>query len=260
MAFTLAQLQHISKTYDHVPLSPSPWSLHPTLQLIPILGNILVFIQTAQFIHRVNQIALVPYRDRLEIWASAIIILLVGMVPVVGFLLTKWCCLCTDYVYIASHCVKLQHGYGLDIRQYGSKYELEVIPSRHSTIFMTPLNSRPGSINEESLASRDTVVDIQPPKNVFRDDPRWMQDVMAISPNNDTSNRVSLSNQQRHRSRTMYTSLRELANTRTSHMALSHPTDGIGRWGDRDTMLVNNNDPLRISFTRRMTKSLSIAR
>ncbi|KAJ2399499.1 hypothetical protein GGI23_002620 [Coemansia sp. RSA 2559] len=84
--------------YKNIPLA-----LHPLWQLVPVIGNIVVFVQTYTFIRQVNTHVRVPNRERIETWVSIIIMLVIGMVPILGLVLTMYCTNCSDYLAIAAH-------------------------------------------------------------------------------------------------------------------------------------------------------------
>ncbi|KAJ1666781.1 hypothetical protein IW140_002373 [Coemansia sp. RSA 1813] len=91
--------------YKRVPLA-----LHPLWQLVPIVGNVIVFVQTCKFIRQVNAHVHVPYRERTETWISIIIMLIIGMVPILGLVLTMYCTNCSDYLAIAVHYMNSSRG------------------------------------------------------------------------------------------------------------------------------------------------------
>ncbi|KAJ1797070.1 hypothetical protein LPJ59_003361 [Coemansia sp. RSA 2399] len=93
-----AAMYDSNKYYKNIPLA-----LHPLWQLVPIVGNIVVFVQTYTFIRQVNAHVRVPNRERIETWVSIIIMLVIGMVPILGLVLTMYCTNCSDYLAIAVH-------------------------------------------------------------------------------------------------------------------------------------------------------------
>ncbi|KAJ2554411.1 hypothetical protein EV175_002589 [Coemansia sp. RSA 1933] len=101
---SLEGLVYVAEIYDHHNYYKRvPLALHPLWQLVPIVGNVVVFVQTCQFIRQVNTHVRVPYRERIETWISIIIMLVIGMVPILGLVLTMYCTNCSDYLAIAIH-------------------------------------------------------------------------------------------------------------------------------------------------------------
>ncbi|KAJ2518059.1 hypothetical protein H4217_003578 [Coemansia sp. RSA 1939] len=101
---SLEELIDIAAKYDRNNYYKGvPLALHPLWQLVPIVGNIVVFAQTCTFIRQVNVHVRVPYRERIETWISIGIMLIIGMVPILGLVLTMYCTNCSDYLAIAVH-------------------------------------------------------------------------------------------------------------------------------------------------------------
>ncbi|KAJ2509522.1 hypothetical protein GGI11_003158 [Coemansia sp. RSA 2049] len=101
---SLEELIDIAAKYDRNNYYKGvPLALHPLWQLVPIVGNIVVFAQTCTFIRQVNVHVRVPYRERIETWISIGIMLIIGMVPILGLVLTIYCTNCSDYLAIAVH-------------------------------------------------------------------------------------------------------------------------------------------------------------
>ncbi|KAJ1821150.1 hypothetical protein LPJ60_002795 [Coemansia sp. RSA 2675] len=287
-AFT--KLQQLANKYDYTPYHPRfPYAFHPFLQLIPILGNILVFIQTAVFIHRVNKLVYIPYRERFETWVSAFILLILGMVPVAGFYLTVCCTICSDYLLIARRTL-LARG----TRQRADIEAPETCALDTASFIMSPITKpasvhtaasiyttremakstaslkRQGSVMSSKSASstkRDSIIIVEPPvieqtnDRVSRMD--WMDEVMALSPTEDYRTSLSVNLLGRNRSQTMYTNLHDLA-TRNSKMPMPRLQSSSLR--NMPSYLAHNRDslfgnemPKRIGLgNKRLTRSLHI--
>ncbi|KAJ2007556.1 hypothetical protein H4R26_000693, partial [Coemansia thaxteri] len=196
-----SQLQKLAHKYDGTPCTRYlPWALHPTLQLVPVIGNVIVFAQTAQFIRRVNQAAPMSSHERFEIWVSAVILLILGMVPVVGFYLTLYCTICSDYLVIASRSIQLRGDRNrVDIEapmemraQSVRSFVLSPI-AKPASVHIAESVKRQGSIMSSRSASstkRGSVIKVEAPAAVVQEISKldrvsrmnWMDEVMALSP------------------------------------------------------------------------------
>ncbi|KAJ2742585.1 hypothetical protein GGI20_004376 [Coemansia sp. BCRC 34301] len=295
--YAFTELQNLAHKYDRKPYHPRlPWGLHPVLQFIPIIGNLAVFIQTAIFIHRVNQLVFIPYRERFEIWVSTIILLVLGMVPVAGFYLTLCCTICSDYLIIARRILltrgSRQHAdveAPMDVADSAS-FVLSPIAKPASvhtarSIYMTRETAstvslkRQGSVTS-SKSSRSTagtkcnsIVHVEPPvvpEQTDNDPARvsrmnWMDEVMALSPTEDYRTSLSVNAINRGRSQTLYTSLHDLA-TRNSKMPMPRQQEPMSMRnlpsylanGNRDS-LFGGDAPKRLALSnKRLTTSLHI--
>ncbi|KAJ2779733.1 hypothetical protein H4R18_003836 [Coemansia javaensis] len=85
-----------------------PLAQHPFLQLFPIVGNLVVFVQTVLLVRRVNRLVDIPLGERVDTWASVCILLFVGMVPVLGLWLTMQCEHCSYHIAIAKRLLAAQ--------------------------------------------------------------------------------------------------------------------------------------------------------
>ncbi|KAJ2500508.1 hypothetical protein GGH96_002656 [Coemansia sp. RSA 1972] len=98
----LATIKESVLKYEHTPYSRVlPLARHPLLQFIPIVGNIIVFIQTVLVVRSLNRAVRIPLRERVETWVSVYILFVVGMVPILGLALTIYCTHCSDHLSIA---------------------------------------------------------------------------------------------------------------------------------------------------------------
>ncbi|KAJ2331444.1 hypothetical protein GGI00_003248 [Coemansia sp. RSA 2681] len=294
--YAFTELQNLANKYDRKPYHPRlPWGLHPVLQFIPILGNLLVFIQTAVFIYRVNQLVFIPYRERFEIWVSTIILLVLGMVPVAGFYLTLCCTICSDYLIIARR-ILLTRG---SKQRVDIEAPMEVMDS--ASFIMSPIAKpasvhtaksiymtretvstaslkRQGSVSSNKSSSsggtkRDSIVHVEPPavteQAVSNPDRvsrmNWMDDVMALSPTEDYRTSLSVNAINRGRSQTLYTSLHDLA-TRNSKMPMPRQQAPMSMRNLPSYLASSNRDSLfggnvleRPPLTnKRLTRSLHI--
>ncbi|KAJ2062720.1 hypothetical protein GGI17_002227 [Coemansia sp. S146] len=289
--YAFTELQQLANKYDRTPYHPRfPYAFHPMLQLVPILGNILVFIQTAMFIHRVNQLVSIPYRERFEIWVSAIILLVLGMVPVAGFYLTLCCTICSDYLIIARR-ILLTRG---SKQRVDIEAPMEICALDSASFIMSPI-AKPASVHtaasiyttREMAAStlslkrqgsvmssksgstkRGSIIMVEPPvveqaklDRVSR--MNWMDEVMALSPTEDYRTSLSVNAINRNRSQTLYTNLHDLA-TRNSKMPM--PRQESSSMRNLPSYLAHNRDslfgdgrPKRIALAdKRLTRSLHI--
>ncbi|KAJ2864484.1 hypothetical protein GGH94_002873 [Coemansia aciculifera] len=289
--YAFTELQQLANKYDRTPYHPRfPYAFHPMLQLVPILGNTLVFIQTIMFIHRVNQLVYIPYRERFEIWVSAIILLVLGMVPVAGFYLTLCCTICSDYLIIARR-ILLTRG---SKQRVDIEAPMEICALDSASFIMSPI-AKPASVHtaasiyttREMAAStvslkrqgsvmssksgstkRGSIIMVEPPvveqaklDRVSR--MNWMDEVMALSPTEDYRTSLSVNAINRNRSQTLYTNLHDLA-TRNSKMPM--PRQESSSMRNLPSYLAHNRDslfgdgrPKRIALAdRRLTRSLHI--
>ncbi|KAI9504750.1 hypothetical protein BX070DRAFT_222802, partial [Coemansia spiralis] len=234
-----------------------PLPLHPLLQLIPIIGNVIVFVQTCKFIKRVNALVHVPYRERVETWVSTFIMLIIGMVPILGFVLTIYCTNCSDYLVIAAHYIYNSRGESrtasmvkiLDNKKSYKKsgadkhvdlekgiYENTPAAVSDGSLIIVSHTAEPVVSNKQksedkkversgTVFSQKSVVSIKEPESaqhtpsVFGRVSKlsWMDEIMALSPTDN--NRTSLSNLagKQHSPQTTYTDIHDLA-TRNSRM------------------------------------------
>ncbi|KAJ2258766.1 hypothetical protein GGI13_000444 [Coemansia sp. RSA 455] len=289
--YAFTELQKLANRYDRTPYHPRfSYALHPLLQFVPIIGNIIVFIQTAIFIHRVNQLVSIPYRERFEIWVSTIILLVLGMVPIAGFYLTLCCTICSDYLIIARR-ILLTRG---SKQRVDIEAPMETCALDSASFIMSPIAKpasvhtaasiytmremaastaslkRQGSVMSSKSAStkRGSIVMVEPPvidqakiDRVSR--MNWMDEVMALSPTEDYRTSLSVNAINRNRSQTLYTNLHDLA-TRNSKMPM--PRQEFSSMRNLPSYLVNNRDslfgdgkPTRITLAdKRLTRSLHI--
>ncbi|KAJ1954946.1 hypothetical protein EC988_002156 [Linderina pennispora] len=89
-----------------------PFARHPTWQLVPIAGNIMVFIDTLRFVHAVNSLFVIPGSEIFLVYLKITSILFLGMIPCVGFLLTLTLKPCLCYMRTATACLPT---YGLRV-------------------------------------------------------------------------------------------------------------------------------------------------
>ncbi|KAJ2792992.1 hypothetical protein H4R20_006684, partial [Coemansia guatemalensis] len=88
--------------YEREPVATYlPLGQHASWQLLPIIGNIVVFVQSSMLIRRINKVVRIPLHERVETWISVYILLFVGMVPILGLALTIYCTHCSDHLGIA---------------------------------------------------------------------------------------------------------------------------------------------------------------
>ncbi|KAJ2817829.1 hypothetical protein FBU31_006089 [Coemansia sp. 'formosensis'] len=290
--YAFTELQKLANKYDRIPYHTRfPYAFHPVLQLVPILGNILVFIQTAIFIHRVNQLVSIPYRERFEIWVSTIILLVLGMVPIAGFYLTVCCTLCSDYLIIARR-ILLTRG---SKQRIDIEAPMETCAVDSASFMMSPIAKpasvhtvasiyttrgmaastaslkRQGSVMSSKSAGstkHDSIIVVEPPVVEQSNQDRvsrmnWMDEVMALSPTEDYRTSLSVNAMNRNRSQTLYTNLHDLA-TRNSKMPMPRQESSSLRnlptyLGSNRDSLFGDSRPKRIPLTnKRLTRSLHI--
>ncbi|KAJ1960177.1 hypothetical protein GGI12_003946 [Dipsacomyces acuminosporus] len=152
-----------------------PLSQQPILQLIPAIGNIIVFVQNTMFILRTNRLINIPRNERLHAWFLAILLLVLGFVPVVGLLLTKYLQVCTRYLAVGSKVLPT----------YGFKEKLGPKTARSETISAAIARFPIEEPDEESA--------VESLPDMWNDDSMsWMDELLCDSPADAC--RISLSN------------------------------------------------------------------
>ncbi|KAJ2454347.1 hypothetical protein EV183_001593 [Coemansia sp. RSA 2336] len=263
-----------------------PLALHPLLQIIPILGNLIVFVQTCLVVRRINKTVKIPFHERCETWVSVSILLLVGMVPILGLALTIYCTHCSDHLNIAMHHLRL-HQQEEAKEPADIEAAVEETQGNESTasLIISPLarpdtarslkstlskKSSKSSKRHGSVASKHSKVEAEKPKepaqmarqpSVFNRVSKmpWMEEIMAISPTD--SYRTSLSTNMLARPQTRYMDIHDLA-TRNSKMPLPKTSPSLvslPSYLTTDRKSLISNDDMVIGFNpKRATKSLHL--
>ncbi|KAJ2159193.1 hypothetical protein GGF46_003202 [Coemansia sp. RSA 552] len=100
----LLEIKEKVDVYEKTPFSRAlPLAQHQLWQLVPIIGNIVVFFQTCTVVRRINKTVHIPLHERAETWASVYVLLVVGMIPILGLILTIYCTHGSDHLRIATH-------------------------------------------------------------------------------------------------------------------------------------------------------------
>ncbi|KAJ2152632.1 hypothetical protein IWW43_003359 [Coemansia sp. RSA 1935] len=209
----LATIKGTVLKYEHTPYSRVlPLARHPLLQFIPIVGNIIVFIQTALIVRSLNRAVRIPLRERVETWVSVYILFVVGMVPILGLALTIYCTHCSDHLSIAlrhhhskqsvdmeegtsdahatslslamSHTDRPDTANSASVMSIRSKKSLKDIVKRQGSVMSTKQETETGKTGTPEATRKHSVFD-----RVSR--MPWMDEVMATSPTD--SYRTSLS-------------------------------------------------------------------
>ncbi|KAI8325181.1 hypothetical protein GQ54DRAFT_295631 [Martensiomyces pterosporus] len=151
-----------------------PLSEQPSLQLIPLFGNIVVFVQNARFISRTNRLINIPGNEKLRVWSMAVLLLVFGVVPILGLVLTKHLQLCTSYLTTASRCLPTygfkerlcpRSGRSLTFSATKARFPIEDASSpRHRLSMEVAQHVRTGSLYGEGDASS------------------WMEQILRDSP------------------------------------------------------------------------------
>ncbi|KAJ1743663.1 Dihydrodipicolinate synthase [Coemansia sp. RSA 1086] len=262
-----------------------PLALHPLLQIIPILGNLIVFIQTCLVVRRINKAVKIPFHERCETWVSVSILLLVGMVPILGLALTIYCTHCSDHLNIAMHHLRLQQQEAKEpadieaaveeTKENESTVSLVISPlARPDTAqsFKSTLSKKSSKSSKRhgSVASKHSKAEVEKPKepaqmqrqpSVFNRVSKmpWMEEIMAISPTDNY--RTSLSTNMFARPQTRYMDIHDLA-TRNSKMPLPKASPSLvslPSYLTTDRKSLISNDDMVIGFNpKRATKSLHL--
>ncbi|KAJ1718816.1 hypothetical protein LPJ61_006459, partial [Coemansia biformis] len=72
----VAEIKEAVLAYEHTPYTRClPLAQHSFLQLIPVVGNVIVFFQTSLLVRRINKLVPISRHERVETWASVYILL-----------------------------------------------------------------------------------------------------------------------------------------------------------------------------------------
>ncbi|KAJ2851813.1 hypothetical protein IWW36_000774 [Coemansia brasiliensis] len=288
----LADIKEKVLKYEQTPyMRGLPLALHPLLQIIPILGNLIVFIQTCLVVRRINKTVKIPFHERCETWVSVCILLLVGMVPILGLALTIYCTHCGDHLNIATHHLRLQQQEAKEPADIEAAVE-EIKDHSESTISLviSPLarpdtaQSAKSTLSKKSIKSaskrqgsaaskhthkkaeltstpKDPAASMQRQPSVFNRVSKmpWMEEIMALSPTDNY--RTSLSTNMFARPQTRYMDIHDLA-TRNSKMPLPKASPSLvslPSYLTKDRSSLISNDDMVIGFNpKRATKSLHL--
>ncbi|KAJ1950782.1 hypothetical protein FBU59_000519 [Linderina macrospora] len=170
-----------------------PFAKHPTWQLIPIVGNTMVFIDTVRFVRAVNSLFVLHSRDQLLVYLKITAIFVFGMVPCLGFLLTLALKPCLCYMSVATASLPT---YGLR----GPKTPFNNVIDMFSPCNLIH-NNLTTQCSQQSKQSDMTVIDLEdtcpqffsPLVHLPEDSVQeWMDS--ACREENESDGRVSLSN------------------------------------------------------------------
>ncbi|KAJ2714556.1 hypothetical protein H4R19_001664 [Coemansia spiralis] len=282
--------------YEHTPYTRClPLAQHAFLQLFPIVGNIIVCVQTTILVRRINKLVPIPLRERVETWASICILLLVGMIPVLGLWLTYYCTHCSDHLLLALRQLRAadaQRQEPADLEEGGKEAAMSPIAPASPAVesmAMSPI-AKPTS-SKSTTSSLKRAVSAASSKMSFKEKPAsienptikapavehhpsrpptqrkhsvfdrvskmpWMDEVMATSPTDN--HRTSLSvNAMASRPKMRYDTLHDLA-TRNSKLAAGS-FDSLPSYLTAARSPLYTNDDLLLSIgSKRLTRSLLI--
>ncbi|KAJ1839365.1 hypothetical protein LPJ70_005086 [Coemansia sp. RSA 2708] len=156
----LADIKAKVLKYEQTPcVRAIPLAQHPVLQLIPIIGNIVVFVQASLLIRRINQTVRISFHERLETWVSVYILLIVGMVPVLGLALTIYCTHCSDHLVIALSQLRKQKQ-EQDKGSSGASSSEDADMEAGASLLVSPLERPATSKSAASTRSKKSLKDV----------------------------------------------------------------------------------------------------
>ncbi|KAJ2083731.1 hypothetical protein H4R24_000594 [Coemansia sp. RSA 988] len=282
--------------YEHQSVATYlPLGQHASWQLLPIIGNIVVFVQSSILIRRINKVVHIPLHQRVETWISVYILLFIGMVPILGLALTIYCTHCSDHLGIAILQLReqgpLEQSPG-DIessigeaaggaqnnlivssidrpestRSTSSKHSKKSV-KRHDSVkssrslkslkSLKLIKEEKANPSDNEKAAQGKPAEFKRKHSVFDRVSRmpWMDEIMALSPTN--SNRTSLSTTVAvSRPETRYENLHDLA-TRNSKIP-SSSLDDLSTLAVEHQMSYSNDD-LQLGYkAKRVTHSVHI--
>ncbi|KAJ2655564.1 Dihydrodipicolinate synthase [Coemansia sp. RSA 1199] len=275
----LATIKEKVLKYEHTPYSRVlPLARHPLLQFIPIVGNLVVFIQTALVVRSLNRSVRIPLRERVETWVSVYILFIVGMVPVLGLALTIYCTHCSDHLSIAlrhhhsKQSVDMEEGtsdaHATSLSLTMSHQEQEVADSAASIMSIRSKKSLKDMVKRQgSVLSKDNEKvetsgkpETKRKHSVFDRVSRmpWMDEVMATSPTDTYRTSLSTNLLFSEFRQARYADIHDLA-TRNSKL----PNASLSLEDLPSYLLANSrlsgysNDDIMLGFkNKRMTRSL----